>query len=150
MPTTLSQTPFEEVKREWGGVCRTFAYNSSYKMPGYDVEDVEQELLVVLWECAKHYDSDNGAKFNTFLQRSLKNRVISLIRYAEAKVRCANGMTVDLDAESVRREVDSVLSGRTAEDVALDRIQLQELVAEHGIDYVLDPPQRRRSRKVAA
>lgn len=140
---------FETAQESYSGVVRTFARNCVYRLPGFDLEDVEQELLVVLWECVENYDDTNGAKFNTFLQRSLKNRVISLIRYADAKIRCANGMTVTLDSNSVQRAVDEMLQGATAESIALDRIQLQEIARDKGIDFVLDPPRRRRSRAAA-
>lgn len=117
-------------QREYAGKIRTFARNSYYKLPGHDVEDVEQELLVVLWECVMNYDPTKGAKFNTYFQQSAKNRIITLIRFAEAKRRTATVTTLDDDA--VRAVAEETCYQRDLQDTVLDRLQLEELVKEHG------------------
>lgn len=131
------------------GTIKTFARNSYYKMPSFDREDVEQELLVVLYECVVNYDPDKGATFNTYFQQSARNKVISLIRYFEAKTRVANAQTMDLDDDAVRFAVEKAQRGVTSEDIALQRMELQKVYDEQGIDAIINPKRRRRSRKAA-
>lgn len=148
LPTRVEEH-YIKAQLQYRSVIRTFSRNCYYKLPGFDIEDVEQELLVVLWECVKNYDPTKGAKFNTFLQRSLKNRVVSLIRHAESQKRSANSRTVTLDDGAVRWAVERAQAGTTAEDIAVQRIELQKIAREKGIDFVLNPPIKRRRRKAA-
>lgn len=139
--TVLGDPTFEQkwetAQREYGGKIRTFARNSYYKMPSFDVEDVEQELLVVLWECVVHYDPTKGAKFNTYFQQSAKNRIITLIRYHEAKRRTAPGGVTTLDDDAVRAAAEEAMYSPTTEDRVFDRIALAEVIQEHGPEVLL-------------
>lgn len=104
----------------------TFARNCYRQIPGYSVEDVEQELLEVLWWCTFDYDPHHGATFNTFFQTSAHNRISSLIRYSEAKKRKAEWTS--LEDEAVRSEVEALLASNVVEDRAIDRCELQQLI----------------------
>lgn len=104
----------------------TFAVNSYRQIPGYSVEDMEQELMEVLWWCTFDYDPHRGATFNTFFQSSARNRISSLIRYSNAKRRKADW--VSLEEEDVRSAVESLLARNVVEDRAIDRCELQSLV----------------------
>lgn len=134
MTTTVTslEQKWEAAQREYAGKIRTFARNSYYKMPGFDVSDVEQELLVVLWECVMNYDPTKGAKFNTYFQQSAKNRIITLIRYFAAKRRTAPVGITTLDDEAIRDAVEETVYQKDLQETVLDRLLLEELVAEHG------------------
>lgn len=152
MSATLAPTmPLEErwrlAQERYRGTIRTFARNSYYKMPSFDQEDVEQELMVVLYECVMKYDPDKGATFNTYFQQSARNKVISLIRYFEAKTRVANQGVLDLDDDAVRFAVERAQRGVTSEDIALQRMELQKIYDEQGLEAIVNPKRRRRSRK---
>lgn len=149
MATATLDRNFALAQEEYKGKIRTFARNSYYKMPGFTTEDVEQELLVVLWDCVRTYNPDKGAKFNTFFQQSAKNKIVSLIRYFEAKTRVANSMVVTLEDDAVRFAIEEDLGGATAEDIALQRMELQAIYEKHGLEAILNPKRRRRAAKDA-
>jgi DNA-directed RNA polymerase specialized sigma24 family protein len=134
-------------QREFGKKVKTFARNSAYAVPGYDEVDMEQELLVVLWECVVNYDPGKGARFNTYFQTSAKNRIVSLIRRFQALSRTAE--VASLDVEAVSLAVDEVFAkGYSAEDTALLRMEVREAVATHG-EASLEGRRGRKPKRVA-
>lgn len=132
---------------QYKGKVRTFARNSYQQMPGYSIEDVEQELLVVLWECVRHYDPNKGASFNTYFQGSARNRVITLVRHFSTKSRKA--VVTSLDVEAVASAVDQCFAQDSAETTAERRAELQAAVAEYG-EAALNGRRGRRRKAVAA
>ena len=96
---------------------RTFAGKMWRFIPGYEQQDLENDLLEVLWRCTLHYHPDNGANFNTFFWRSAKNRTISIERHAKALRRFAEW--VQLDPEAFSLVVDQVISDFSAEEYAI-------------------------------
>lgn len=120
--------------REYDGKIRTFARNSAYALPGYDVEDVEQELRVVLWQCCEKYDPSKGARFNTYFQQIAINRIRDLIRKSQTEKRVGDKMLVSLDRDDVAVAVSHEIAAlrifttdmSSAEDHALARITLWE------------------------
>lgn len=134
-------------QREFGKKVKTFARNSAYAVPGYDEADMEQELLVVLWECVANYDPGHGARFNTYFQTSAKNRIVSLIRRFQTASRTAD--VTSLDVEAVSLAVDEVFAkGYSAEDTALLRMEVRDAVAAHG-EGSLDGRRGRKPKRVA-
>jgi RNA polymerase sigma factor (sigma-70 family) len=138
---------WEHAQRSYGGKVRTFARNAYGRIRGYDEHDIEQELLVELWRCVLNYDPDKGgASFNTYFQRSAKNRIITLIRHSNTKSRSAiNVSTAD---EAVLAQVDAIIAMPGAEFQALNRMQIAELVDEYG-EEVLDGTFARLLRRQA-
>lgn len=118
------------------GKVRTFARNSYRQVPYTSQEDIEQELLVVLWECVVNYDPNRGACFNTYFQQSAKNKVISLIRHHETKGRA--GQVVSMSEEAVEFAVNDTIAMTSAEDLAMMRVDLREFVLAHGEDALYD------------
>lgn len=121
---------WEAAQRQYGGKVSTFARNSYRQIPGAEQADVEQELLVVLWECVMKYDPYRGACFNTYFQQSAKNKVISLIRHHQTKGR--TGSTVSMSEEAVAFAVDEAVAFTSAEDLALMRVELRAFVEKNG------------------
>lgn len=144
--------PFEEkwtlAQIRYKGTIRTFARNCVHQIPGMDLEDIEQELLVVLWKCVMNYNPDRGASFNTLFQGSARNKCISLIRTANTKGR--KGVTASLTDEAVERMVDEVFEQQSTEDTVMLRMELQEYVSKHGVGCLLDAPKPGRKAKVVA
>lgn len=97
----------------------TFSRNSVHAIPGYDVEDLEQELFIVLARVVRDYDPDKGASLNTVAQQSFQNRIKDLIRQVNTKSRTA--ILVYLDGEDVQRAVERVFNTWSAEDVVMAR-----------------------------
>lgn len=139
---------WELAQREYAGKVRTFARNSYRQITGYTQEDVEQELLVVLWQTVLAYDPDKGATFNTLFQTNAKNKVIGLIRMANTKSRRAIVHSIDEDA--MRAAVESFFATGGAEDSVMARLDLEELVERHGSRAVLRGGKRLRDEWLAA
>lgn len=108
----------------FAGKITTFARNSYHQVPGFSQEDMEQELLEVLWWCTFDYDPNRGATFNTFVQTSFKNRIGTLIKHANAQKRAAEW--VSLDIEAVAAVVEQGNPIMSAEDIGMFRIMLSE------------------------
>lgn len=111
---TLEQR-FDAARREHAGTIRTFARNCVFQLPGFDLDDVQQELLVVLWRCVKNYDPNRGASFNTLFQGSARNHVIGLVRTANAQKRGKDKMTT-LSDEAFQLAVEQMSIEGSAED----------------------------------
>lgn len=127
---------WEATYQAYYGKVRTFARNSYRQVPYTSQEDIEQELLVVLWECVVNYDPNRGACFNTYFQQSAKNKVISLIRHHETKGR--SGQVVSMSEEAVEFAVNDTIAMTSAEDLAMMRVDLREFVQTHGEDALYD------------
>lgn len=138
---------WEAAYEKFRGKTRTLANNAYKQMPGFSREDLEQELLLVLWECVKHYDPNKGARFNTFFQQSAKNRIITLIRHYSTKSRTA--LIVYLEEDAVRIAADSFLARSDVEDRVLNRIRLQEYVEKHGVGKIINLPEPDKRRRKA-
>lgn len=139
---------WEHAQRSYGGKVRTFARNARGRIRDYEQNDIEQELLIVLWECVRTYDPDRGgASFNTFFQRSAKNRVITLMRAASTKSRTA--VLMSMTDEAVQSAVEDILTAPAAERAAIARLEVAELVAEWG-EEVLDGRYARQLRAAVA
>jgi RNA polymerase sigma factor (sigma-70 family) len=151
MTTTAAESPlslperWEAAQQVYGGKVRTFARNSFRQIPDHDQADMEQEILIVLWQCVQKYDPNNGASFNTLFQQCAKNRIISLIRHYSTKSRTA--AVVSLGEEAVAAAVDEYLAVHSAEELAMMRLEINTYVTEFGVE-VLDG-NRRHSRSAA-
>lgn len=135
----LTAVPEHSFEEKWGlaqarykGTIRTFARNCVRQLPGFELADVEQELLVVLWRCVNNYDPDKGASFNTLFQGSARNRIISLIRTANTKGR--QGISVSLSDEAVSAAVDDIMNELGTEERCMLRDELREYVSEVGAE----------------
>lgn len=90
----------------------TFARNEVWRLQGYAVEDLEQELLEVLYNTVLDYDPNRGAKFNTYFTQRAKNRIATLARRDMAQ--CRNAIVYSIDQEGALRNLimgDSVSKG---------------------------------------
>ena len=126
----------------------TFARNSSYAIEGYDVEDVEQELCMILAKCVRDYDPDRGASFNTLVQGSFQRRIGDLIRKMNTQSRKAT--YVYLDDDEVRLVVEGAFNTASAEDEVMARLTVAALpVADVTKALTLTPLERKRLRKSA-
>lgn len=114
MDATVVYERFEAAQIAHTRTIRTFARNCVNQLPGWDVEDIEQELLVVLWRCAANYDPNKGASFSTLFQGSARNKVISLIRHVNTKGRKTN--LVYLEQEDIAAAVNAMYTEGSAED----------------------------------
>lgn len=135
----------------YGRKCKTFAKNCFYKLPGFEVEDVEQEMLVVLWRCVRNYDPNKGSSFNTFFQQCAKFRVRDLLRQAGTKGRKAD--VTYLDEEALQLQIESCLSVESAEVTMLQRAEIQSFVLEYGelvLSYGWETIAEERDREFAS
>ena len=91
----MRATSFEELEHQWRGMLRRFA---SWRIPGYEYEDLHQELCVVLYNAQRSYDPNKGAAFITYLYRACLNKVRKLRHQSGALKRIPQDMVVPLCA----------------------------------------------------
>jgi DNA-directed RNA polymerase specialized sigma24 family protein len=127
--TAGTLTPFEQAVPVYRPKIRTFAKKVWKFIPGFEQQDLEGELLEVLWKCTLTYHPDNGANFNTLFWRSAKNRTITIERKAKAQKRSAEW--VNLDPEDFVRVCDEILSEFSSEDyvIGFEAVGISTLVA---------------------
>ena len=89
-------------------------------------DDLEQELLEVLWAACEKYDPDKGAKFNTFFRMLVNNRIATLIRNAFVQKRQSNLFCETLTSDDVAAVVDEITSCASAETEYLARLSITE------------------------
>lgn len=107
---------FEEAQVAYRTKIRTAARNSSYVSRDHDVEDMEQELLVCLWETCRLYDPDRGSSFNGFFWMRARQRISHFKGRDRVQKRGSDIMMVELDPEVL---VDELGREPSAEDEAL-------------------------------
>lgn len=78
---------FTAAQIAYQGKIRTFARQKFRLLPGFDKQDVESEILEVLWKACNVYDPNNGACFNTLFWTMAHNRVKDLHKAASRKMR---------------------------------------------------------------
>lgn len=121
-----SATAFELAQEMYEPKIATFAKKVWRFIPGFEQQDLEGELLEVLWVCTLRYNPDeSGATFNTFFWRCAKNRAISIERSAKAIRRYAEW--VRLDPDEFVAVCDSLLSDFSAEEYALANLTATEV-----------------------
>jgi RNA polymerase sigma factor (sigma-70 family) len=134
--------------RRYKGTIRTFARSFYGQITGYATEDIEQELMEVLWRCVENYNPDRGASFNTLFQGSARNRCITLVRTSNTKSR--TGINVPLDDEAVALAVDEMFQEQSTEERCMIRQDIRELVVEYGVDAILNGSRGRpKARRTA-
>lgn len=118
---------FELARKMKAKKLKTYARNSFFHIPDFTVEDMEQELLTVLYTAVQLYDPTRGRTFDTFLQMLWRNKIGSLRRATSAIKRTAE--LVSLDVEAVQVALDARKSVPSAEDEVMARESLRELLA---------------------
>lgn len=141
-PRTVAS--WDDARAEYGGVIRTFAYNTVRQLPGWEVADVEQELLVVLWRCVERYDPGKGASFNTLFQGCARNKCITLVRGAQTAGR--KGVTVSLEDDAVRYAAEQAYQTMSVEDVVVMNAELDLLYTPEEIARAIRPDRTARAR----
>lgn len=93
-----------------------------------DQEELENELLEVLWMACNSYDPNAGCDFKTLFWSRARNHVVSASRKARRVKRGPNVKRVYLSQEGVTEAVEEALMALSAEDLAIARIEgLQEI-----------------------
>lgn len=67
---------YENYVKQYNPMIKGFSYK--YKVNGYDVEDIQQELYMVLYKCIQNFDESKSTKFITYLQKSLFYHIVKL------------------------------------------------------------------------
>ena len=67
---------YEKLYEQYLPMIKGFSYK--YKVNGYDREDIEQELAMVLHKCYQKFDAGKGTKFITYLQSSFFYHIAKL------------------------------------------------------------------------
>lgn len=126
---------FALAKKAYEDKIKTFSRNSYYVVPFFTPADMEQELLLVLWNCVFEYHPRNGATFNTFWTQCARNRIVTLSRASLAIKRQSESwldkeiFLKELEIEN-REYIDDIeylaASSDSAEDVAMRRINMIE------------------------
>lgn len=113
----MQATAFEMAQDKYAPKIRTFAESAWRFLPGYGREDLEAEMLEVLWICTQGYHPDRGAQFSTYFWTAAKRRLISIRRFLGAKKRAAEW--VHLDGDALAAAVDEILQEFSAEEYAI-------------------------------
>lgn len=114
---TATARAFELAQPVYAPKITTYAEKVFKFIPGYEQQDLEGELLEVLWKCTMRYDPNNGGNFNTFFWRCAKNRTYSIERMSKALRRCAEW--VQLDPDAFKLVCDRAIQEASAEEYAI-------------------------------
>lgn len=107
-------TAFELAQTQYAKKIATFSKKTFRFIPGFEQDDLENEMLEVLWRCVNAYDPNKGAGFNTLFWRSAHNRLKTIRRHYSAKKRAAEWVL--LDEEAFAAICDQIISDYSAED----------------------------------
>ncbi|MBI4162043.1 MAG: sigma-70 family RNA polymerase sigma factor, partial [Candidatus Aenigmarchaeota archaeon] len=95
-----------------------------------DRDDLYQEGRMVLWNCTKHYNGRNFARFRTMLRASLRNRLSDLISYHNRDKRrtllVASPFGITLEDSCIGSEIERIVADQW-------RINGHERLAQSGL-----------------
>jgi DNA-directed RNA polymerase specialized sigma24 family protein len=117
---------FRLAQPEYRGRIRAFAHHNFRTIPGFEKQDLEAELLEVLWLACVAYDPNQGACFNTLFWTCANRRFLDLHKAASRKMRVGDYDRVWLDDEDVREQLNEYLD-HSAEDEAIAMMVVEEL-----------------------
>jgi DNA-directed RNA polymerase specialized sigma24 family protein len=96
-------------------------------LPSTGQDDLENELLEVLWLCCLGYDPNAGATFNTFFWTAAENRYLDLHKAASRQKRVGDYERVWLEDEDVQRVVSERCVAGSAEEEAMAQMLVVEV-----------------------
>lgn len=128
-------TRFELAQPAYRRKIKTFARKNFVALPGYEKQDLESEVLEVLWLACGSYDPNRGSAFNNYFWKLTVNRFRDLRKHATRKMRVGDFLNVSLDTyvvvlddeEMLSSEIAQILSDPSAEDEALARFTAREI-----------------------
>lgn len=141
-PDCTDEQRFKEALKVYRPKIHTFAVNSVHSFAGVGVEDLEQEILMVLWKCLQTYDPNKAAGFSTYFWTTAKNKMVDLIKGMNRIKRQTEWFIMSDDA-TLARLINGVIEDSSAEDWAV----IHETVLERWND--LPERERRRLRVVS-
>ena len=124
---SLAETRFELAEEMYRSKIKTFARGTYGTIPGFQCEDMEAEILEVLWLCVKNYDPNKGARFSTFFWTAAKHKLTHLYRLKDAKKR--NAEVVYIDPDALINIIDGCYEIFSAEDWAVALMSVEQRVA---------------------
>jgi RNA polymerase sigma factor (sigma-70 family) len=74
---------YNELEKQWAPLIHKFSYK--YIIPGYDAEDLAQELRLVLHRADKLFDPNKGTKFITYLYAAFNAKLITIHRNVQGR-----------------------------------------------------------------
>ena len=97
---------YDELEGQWQRMLHKFS--AKYVIPGYDREDVLQELRMTLVRAQELYNPDKGTKFITYLYGAFDSKCKQLYRDVQGRQKHvpANMMNVGLDDNHHRATKD--------------------------------------------
>lgn len=122
---------FAAAHKEYKKKINTFGRNSYYLIPGFAIEDMEQELTEVLWSCCFDYHPRNGATFNTYFQTACHNRISTLSRAANTMKRKADVTSLDID--EVRAAIEDIFTDESPEAIVIRRMAVRQHFDDYGV-----------------
>jgi RNA polymerase sigma factor (sigma-70 family) len=70
---------------------------SRYFIPGYELDDLKQELRLELWKKAKKFDHTKNVRLRTWANTVMRNKLRNLLRDATTQKRGGDCEMVDFD-----------------------------------------------------
>jgi len=74
----VKELPFEFLDKKYKPLMHKF--DNRYVIPGYDTDDIIQELRMSMVKAQKEYSPNRGAEFGTFLYNVFNNRMRGIYR----------------------------------------------------------------------
>lgn len=74
---------YNELEEQWRPLI--YKFSMKYTIPGYDVEDIAQELRMILFKADRLFDPNRGTKFITYLYASFNDKIIKLYRDVQGR-----------------------------------------------------------------
>lgn len=71
---------FDELYKEWDKKITTMAHRSN--IPGYDPDDIVQELSIIFLKCFQTYNPSMGNKFSTLFYTAARNKLMTMFSKA--------------------------------------------------------------------
>lgn len=124
--TEVANYRFDLALPKYRRKIRTFSAIHTRDVPWSDYDDIQSEILEVLYLACCGYDPNCGASFNTYFWQAAINRLKDLKKSAFRQKRLANLNAASLDDESVREVVEELTMHGSPEEHLLARISVAE------------------------
>jgi len=132
----------------------------TYRLPGAEAQDVEQEALIGLWVAARSFKPGRGTSFPTFARVVVKRRLSTLLKSALAEKNAVLTNAdrddllltdgVDVERVVVARDTLARLVAAVADLTPLERFGLEAAVNGEAHGNLLENAAYRARRKLKA
>lgn len=103
--TLSKEKSFDDIVKQYEKLITKM--RNKYTVPNYSKDDIEQEVMMILWKAYNTFDETKGVTFTHYFYRSFKYRLAYLINYNKQDT-YLDTEVYDLDRQRMFRSTENI------------------------------------------